>query len=447
MSDTDGKKPLGLRGGARSGNVKQSFSHGRTKNVVVETKRKRVVVPKPGAAKPASGSGGPKGDPARRPAGISDAEMERRLKAVQAAKAREAEETAQREAEERERQEDRERRRAEQEAKEREEREREEALRAKEQEEIRAKQEAEESAKSAEAAAEAQKTARPAQGQPAAGAKPAASPSRRDREREDQQRSPRSRGDDGGRRAGKLTLNQALSGAEGGRQRSMAAMKRKQERARQKAMGGQVEREKVVRNVQLPEAIVVSELANRMSERVADVVKALMQNGIMATQNQTIDADTAELIIEEFGHNVTRVSDADVEDVIDSVEDKDEELQSRPPVITVMGHVDHGKTSLLDAIRNAKVVAGEAGGITQHIGAYQVEQNGHKLTFLDTPGHAAFTSMRSRGAEVTDIVVLVVAADDAVMPQTVEAINHAKAAKVPMIVAINKVDKPNADPQ
>ena len=447
MSDTDGKKPLGLRGGARSGNVKQSFSHGRTKNVVVETKRKRVVVPKPGAAKPASGSGGPKGDPARRPAGISDAEMERRLKAVQAAKAREAEETAQREAEERERQEDRERRRAEQEAKEREEREREEALRAKEQEEIRAKQEAEESAKSAEAAAEAQTTARPAQGQPAAGAKPAASPSRRDREREDQQRSPRSRGDDGGRRAGKLTLNQALSGAEGGRQRSMAAMKRKQERARQKAMGGQVEREKVVRNVQLPEAIVVSELANRMSERVADVVKALMQNGIMATQNQTIDADTAELIIEEFGHNVTRVSDADVEDVIDSVEDKDEELQSRPPVITVMGHVDHGKTSLLDAIRNAKVVAGEAGGITQHIGAYQVEQNGHKLTFLDTPGHAAFTSMRSRGAEVTDIVVLVVAADDAVMPQTVEAINHAKAAKVPMIVAINKVDKPNADPQ
>ena len=432
MSDTDGKKPLGLRGGARSGNVKQSFSHGRTKNVVVETKRKRVVVPKPGAAKPASGSGGPKGDPARRPAGISDAEMERRLKAVQAAKAREAEETAQREAEERERQEDRERRRAEQEAKEREEREREEA---------------EESAKSAGAAAEAQKTARPAQGQPAAGAKPAASPSRRDREREDQQRSPRSRGDDGGRRAGKLTLNQALSGAEGGRQRSMAAMKRKQERARQKAMGGQVEREKVVRNVQLPEAIVVSELANRMSERVADVVKALMQNGIMATQNQTIDADTAELIIEEFGHNVTRVSDADVEDVIDSVEDKDEELQSRPPVITVMGHVDHGKTSLLDAIRNAKVVAGEAGGITQHIGAYQVEQNGHKLTFLDTPGHAAFTSMRSRGAEVTDIVVLVVAADDAVMPQTVEAINHAKAAKVPMIVAINKVDKPNADPQ
>ncbi|MCR9077341.1 MAG: translation initiation factor IF-2 N-terminal domain-containing protein, partial [bacterium] len=252
---------------------------------------------------------------------------------------------------------------------------------------------------------------------------------------------------DGGRRAGKLTLNDALSGREGGRQRSMAAMKRKQERARQKAMGGQVEREKVVRDVQLPEAIVVSELANRMAERVADVVKALMQNGIMATQNQSIDADTAELIIEEFGHKVVRVSDADVEDVIDSVEDNPEDLKPRPPVITIMGHVDHGKTSLLDALRKANVVAGEAGGITQHIGAYQVTtESGAVLSFLDTPGHAAFTSMRARGAQVTDIVVLVVAADDAVMPQTIEAINHAKAAKVPMIIAINKIDRPAANP-
>ncbi|MDQ2090383.1 translation initiation factor IF-2 [Marimonas arenosa] len=448
MSDSDGKKTLGLRGGARSGNVKQSFSHGRTKNVVVETKRKRVVVPKPGASKPAAGATAKpaEGDPKKRPAGISDAEMERRMKALAAAKAREADEEAQREAEEKAREEERQRRREEAEAKEREEREREAALKAKAEEEERQKREAEEAAKRAAAAAAA-----PAE-EPAAAARPAPKPTAKpgerkaDREREDRGRTARGR-DDGGRRSGKLTLNQALSGGEGGRQRSMAAMKRKQERARQKAMGGPIEREKVVRDVQLPEAIVVQELANRMAERVADVVKSLMQMGMMVTQNQTIDADTAELIIEEFGHNAVRVSDADVEDVIQTEEDKDEDMQPRPPVITVMGHVDHGKTSILDAIRNAKVVSGEAGGITQHIGAYQVKtDSGTVLTFLDTPGHAAFTSMRARGAQVTDIVVLVVAADDAVMPQTVEAINHAKAAGVPMIVAINKCDLPAADP-
>ncbi|WP_299193456.1 translation initiation factor IF-2 [uncultured Litoreibacter sp.] len=445
MSDTDGKKPLGLKG-ARPGQVKQSFSHGRTKNVVVETKRKRVVVPKPGAANAPAPNASPRaGDPSKRPAGISDAEMDRRMKALQAAKEQEAADAERRAAEEKEQAERRERRRAEAEAKEREEKEREDALKAKAEEDARKLREAEEAKAPKPAAAAVAAPGEPAVAPsgPRGGGKAAPTPERRDRDRDN--KGGKGRADDG-RRSGKLTLNQALRGGEGGRQKSMAAMKRKQERARQKAMGGSVEREKVIRDVQLPEAIVVSELANRMSERVADVVKALMTNGMMVTQTQTIDADTAELIIEEFGHKVVRVSDSDVEDVIAQVEDDDKDLQGRPPVITVMGHVDHGKTSVLDAIRNARVVAGEAGGITQHIGAYQVEQNGQTLTFLDTPGHAAFTSMRARGAQVTDIVVLVVAADDAVMPQTIEAIAHAKAAEVPMIVAINKIDLPAANP-
>ncbi|MFA8384932.1 MAG: translation initiation factor IF-2 [Pelagibaca sp.] len=444
MSDNDGKKTLGLRGGPRSGNVKQSFSHGRTKNVVVETKRKRVVVPKPGASQ--SGSGGSASAAvaaagSKRPAGISDAEMERRLRALQNAKAREGEEAAQREAEEKARTEERDRMRAEKEAKEREQREAEEKARQKAEDEERKAREAAEAAKQAAAGPAEAPVAR--QTAPGPKTAPAAAPRKVDREREDRGRR---KTDDSERRSGKLTLNQALGG-EGGRQKSMAAMKRKQERARQKAMGGNQPREKVVRDVQLPEAITVAELANRMAERVGDVVKSLMNSGIMATQNQSIDADTAELIIEEFGHRVTRVSDADVEDVIKETNDKAEDLKPRPPVITIMGHVDHGKTSLLDAIRETNVTSGEAGGITQHIGAYQVTtKDGAVLSFLDTPGHAAFTSMRSRGAQVTDIVVLVVAADDAVMPQTIEAIAHAKAAKVPMIVAINKVDKPSANP-
>ena len=250
------------------------------------------------------------------------------------------------------------------------------------------------------------------------------------------------------RRSGKLTINQALSDL-GGRQRSIASLRRRQEKVKRRQTTESVEREKIIREVQVPDAITVQELANRMAERSATVVKTLMTNGIMATQNQTIDADTAILIVEEFGHNPLRISASDVEDAILKYDDSDdnENLEERAPIITVMGHVDHGKTSLLDAIRKTNTTNNEAGGITQHIGAYQVKsENGSKLTFLDTPGHAAFTSMRSRGAQVTDIIILVVAADDGVMPQTIEAINHAKAAKVPIIVAINKCDKENSDP-
>ncbi|MDO9639273.1 MAG: translation initiation factor IF-2 [Pseudotabrizicola sp.] len=478
MSDTDGKKPLGLGGAPRSGQVKQSFSHGRTKSVVVETKRKRVVVPtKPGAAgATGTGTGSPNlGDPAKRPAGISDAEMERRLTALRAAKARETADNERRAEEERQREEDRQRRREEIETKEREERERLEALRQKAEEEERAARAESEARVSAAAQRKAdvlgtrsRSTDKPAEVSPgpatpapadaptnrnqdatgprgvAAKAPLAPAPQRKtDREREERERS-KAKGEDA-RRGGKLTLSAALNG-EGGRTRSLAAMKRKQEKARQKAMGFGTKPEKQVRDVQLPETIVISELANRMAERAADVVKSLMKMGMMVTMNQAIDADTAELVIEEFGHKAVRVSDSDVEQVIDSVKDRDEDLQSRPPIVTIMGHVDHGKTSLLDAIRKANVVSGEAGGITQHIGAYQVKTpSGALVSFLDTPGHAAFTSMRARGASVTDIVILVVAADDAVMPQTIEAIHHAKAAKVPLIVAINKMDKHGAD--
>ena len=444
MSDNDGKKTLGL-GGSRPSNVKQSFSHGRTKNVVVETKRKRVVVPKPGAAKPATG--GPAmpvgGDPSKRPAGISDVELARRMKALAMAKARETEEKAKREAEDAARAADREERRAAQEAKEAEDRAREESIKAKADEEERKRAEA----VKAKAVADAPVAAPPGE---TSVSRPSAAPRNADREkanRGNDNTKAKPRGGDDSRRSGKLTLNDAMAGRAGGRQKSMAAMKRKQDRARAKAMGVSAEREKVYRDVALPEAITVAELAIRMTERVSDVVKALMNNGIMATQTQTIDADTAELIIEEFGHKVVRVSDADVEQVIDQVDDDPKDLIGRAPIITIMGHVDHGKTSLLDAIRKTRVVAGEAGGITQHIGAYQVTTDGGQLlSFLDTPGHAAFTSMRARGAQVTDIVVLVVAADDAVMPQTIEAIHHAKAAKVPMIVAINKIDRPAANP-
>ena len=251
------------------------------------------------------------------------------------------------------------------------------------------------------------------------------------------------------RRTGRLTITQALEIGDAGmeRKRSEAAARRRREKEKQRAQKGPIEHRKQSREVIVPETITVQELANRMAEKGADLVKSLMKMDVMATMTQSIDADTAELIIEEFGHKIRRVSEADVEIGLEGTPDADDTLQSRAPVVTIMGHVDHGKTSLLDALRATDVAGREAGGITQHIGAYQVTlAAGGRITFLDTPGHAAFTEMRSRGATVTDIVILVVAADDGVQPQTIEAIAHAKAAGVPIIVAVNKIDTKGADP-
>lgn len=436
----DGKsKPLGLRSG--SGTVRQSFSHGRSKSVVVETKRKRVIVPgKAGVSSPSARSGA---SGKQNTNDVSETELERRKKALAAAADQEAARKAREEADARKREAEREDRRREKAEKEREERDREERRRQREHATKTAQKQP-----AAEAAYLAPSVPIPEPDKSRPNLKQSAKRSEKSHEEHPRRGKSSKGGDTGDRRSsGKLTINQALHGGDG-RQKSLAAMKRKQERQRRQMMGEHPsEREKIIRDVQIPETITVAELANRMAEKAAAVVKALMTNGIMVTQNQAIDADTAELIVEEFGHKVMRVSDADVEDAIQHVEDREEDLKSRAPVITIMGHVDHGKTSILDAIRKTNVVSGEAGGITQHIGAYQIKTtDSTPLTFLDTPGHAAFTSMRARGAQVTDIVVLVVAANDGVMPQTIEAISHAKAAEVPIIVAINKIDVEGADP-
>jgi translation initiation factor IF-2 len=451
------RPPLGLKRTVETGKVKQSFSHGRSNTVVVEVKKRRILG-KPGeappaveekkveAAAPAPKPAAPAPKPAATPRKLSEAEEIARRKEDLERFQREAEEARMAALEDARRREERSR----QEQTEDEKRRAEENRKAEEEAARRAAEEAAEAVRQA-----AEEATRAAAAPPPAAVeeeedrsfrRPASAPAHAPK-RPAPAHPGANRGRDDRRHAGKLTVSRALSGEDDSRARSLAALRRAREKEKRhhQEMGPAV---KQVRDVVVPEAITVQELANRMAERGADLVKSLFKMGMAVTLTQTIDQDTAELLVTEFGHNIKRVSEADVD--IDTTVDVDAEetLQPRPPVVTIMGHVDHGKTSLLDAIRGASVVSGEAGGITQHIGAYQVSlPDKSKITFLDTPGHEAFTEMRARGAHVTDIVVLVVAADDGLKPQTIEAINHTKAAGVPMIVAINKIDKPDANPQ
>ena len=452
------RKPLTLSRSLESGEVKQTFSHGRTNKVVVEVKRKKLVG-KPGYAPEAEVAAPPPPPPppvapvaaalapvpvapVPRPTGndmLSRQERQAKLlREAEEARLAMLEESSRREAEQRAQRADEERQRAQ-------------ANR----EEVAAPPPPPAAAAPAEpetfepvAEEASQDAAAPAPRR----FTPVEAPKRPEREREEIKKAPhrptRGAADDR-RQSGKLTVTRALEGDDGARARSLAALKRAREKEKRLHGGGNRQAQvKQTRDVVVPETITVQELANRMAEKGSDLVKALFKMGMPVTINETIDQDTAELLVEEFGHNITRVSDADVDIVHDEDVDAPETLKARPPVVTVMGHVDHGKTSLLDALRGANVVSGEAGGITQHIGAYQVKtKDGSLITFLDTPGHEAFTQMRQRGASVTDIVILVVAADDGLMPQTIEAIKHAKAANVPMIVAINKIDKEGANPQ
>ncbi len=448
------RKPLGLKRSVDAGEVKQTFSHGRTNKVAVEVKRRRKLV-KPGeepAAAPPSPPPPPppppveeKKAPAKKaPAGETPQEKVKRMQ-------REAEEERLRLAEEARKREEEQAKKAAEDEKKR----AEDNRKAEEEAAKRAEEEAKAAVEAEANAAEAAANAPADDGTPAPAARkftPVARPEPKRPEKKREEKPKRGASSGGGgdkRRSGKLTVNKALNEDEGRRARSLAALKRAREKERRAQGGGSsAPREKQVRDVVVPEAITVQELAKRMGEKGADLVKELFNLDMMVTVNQTIDQDTAELLVEQFGHNIQKVSESDVDIDTSEEQDPEETLQPRPPVVAVMGHVDHGKTSLLDALRKTNVTKGEAGGITQHIGAYQVTtKDKSKLTFLDTPGHAAFTEMRARGANVTDIVVLVVAADDGIMPQTIEAISHAKAAGVPLIVAINKCDKPEANPQ
>ena len=503
--DTASKGRLSLRpgrlelGGGRTvdaGSVRQSFSHGRSKVVQVEVRKSRTGGPGgspagsgAGSSSPASGGNRSGAGGNRAPGGgraLTAAEIAVRQRVL----VEQQRENARREAERREQEKIRvlsaaeeARRKAEEEA-----RAAEEEARRKTEEEARAAAEeaaAREAAvrEAAEKAAAVAAAPPPTQGAPQRVAPVAKAPAARPAPgqapgsaagetlrlrpataRPEDDEAPRRRpgalppprkpqvavpkkAGDAGRRAGRIDVQAAIEG-EDEKTRSLASVRRQRERERRQAELERLRSDQVrhVRDVVLPETITVQELANRMAARAPEVIKTLMRLGVMATITQTLDADTAELVVQEFGHRARRVSESDVELGIEGGADTDAELQPRPPVVTIMGHVDHGKTSLLDALRKTDVAAGEAGGITQHIGAYQVERPGGRITFIDTPGHEAFTAMRSRGAQVTDIVVLVVAADDGVMPQTAEAIRHAKAANAPIIVAINKIDRPDARP-
>jgi translation initiation factor IF-2 len=474
-SGSSGGGTLGLRRPIETGQVRQSFSHGRSKQVTVEVRKKRVVAPgtpEPGraeAAPPPDAIAPAASEPARarvtltprtltaeehatrvrvlQDARKADEDTRRRTALAEADRRREEEERAVEEA--KLRAEEDARRRQEEEATKK--REAEETKKRAVDEEARRKEEesrrevAERAGKAAAAKVAALtaagKMAMPEEEEEAA---TVARPGRRP----DLKRpaTPVRRADEQRRRTGKLTVTRALDEDRGERMRSLASVRRARERERQRMY--REEQPKFVRDVIVPETITIQELSNRMAERGAELIKALMRMGVMATINQTIDADTAELLVTEFGHRARRVAESDVEIGLRGDADEPEMLEARAPVVTIMGHVDHGKTSLLDALRETDVAAGEAGGITQHIGAYRVTlKSGRQITFIDTPGHQAFTAMRARGANMTDIVVLVVAADDGIMEQTVEAIRHAKVADVPIIVAINKIDRPDARPE